>query len=112
MAAIGDLIAFVVVGFVIVAGLSLLTIGAPATPPFARRAATSGTVQLRQDPKPSRARCAGRSSSATAGSARNAEATLTFSTTMCSRWPLGGATTIDNLQLLSGDCNREEGADV
>ena len=49
MAALGDLIAIVVVGFVIVAGLSLLTIGAPATPPFARRAATSGTVQLRQD---------------------------------------------------------------
>ncbi len=50
MAAIGDLIAFVVVALVIVAGLSLLTIGAPATPPFARRAATSATVQLRQDP--------------------------------------------------------------
>ena len=50
MAAVGDLIAFVVVAFVIVAGLSLLTIGAPATPPFARRAATSATVQLRQDP--------------------------------------------------------------
>ena len=50
MTAIGDLIAFVVVAFVIVAGLSLLTIGAPATPPFARRAATSATVQLRQDP--------------------------------------------------------------
>jgi 5-methylcytosine-specific restriction endonuclease McrA len=25
---------------------------------------------------------------------------------------LGGATTIDNLQLLCGDCNREKGADV
>jgi HNH endonuclease len=50
MAAVGDLIAFVVVAFVIVAGLSLLTIGAPATPPFARRAATSAAVQLRQDP--------------------------------------------------------------
>jgi hypothetical protein len=37
MAAFGDLIVIVVVGFVIVAGLSLLTIGAPATPPFARR---------------------------------------------------------------------------
>jgi hypothetical protein len=32
MAAFGDLIVIVVVGFVIVAGLSLLTIGAPATP--------------------------------------------------------------------------------
>ena len=50
MAAVGDLLAFVIVAFVIVAGLSLLTIGAPATPPFARRAATSATVQLRQDP--------------------------------------------------------------
>ena len=50
MAAVGDLIAFVVAAVVIVAGLSLLTIGAPATPPFARRAATSATVQLRQDP--------------------------------------------------------------
>jgi hypothetical protein len=50
MAALGDLIAIVVVGFVIVAGLSLLTIGAPAIPSFARRAATSGSVQLRQDP--------------------------------------------------------------
>ena len=49
MAAVGDLIAFVVVAFVIVAGLSLLTIGAPATPPFARRTVTSATVQLRQD---------------------------------------------------------------
>ena len=50
MAALGDLIAIVVVGFVIVAGLSLFAIGAPAIPPFARRAATSSTVQLRQDP--------------------------------------------------------------
>ena len=50
MAAFGDLIAIVVVGFIVVAGLSLLTIGAPATPPFARRAATSARVQLRQDP--------------------------------------------------------------
>ena len=49
MATLGDLIAIVVVGFVIVAGLSLLTIGAPATPPFARRAATSASMQLRQD---------------------------------------------------------------
>ena len=50
MAAVGDLIAFVVVAFVVVAGLSLLTVGAPATPPFARRAATSAAVQLRRDP--------------------------------------------------------------
>jgi hypothetical protein len=53
MAAFGDLIVIVVVGFVIVAGLSLLTIGAPATPPFARRPATSASVQLRQDPNAS-----------------------------------------------------------
>ena len=39
MAAFSDLIVIVAVGFVIVAGLSLLTIGAPATPPFARRSA-------------------------------------------------------------------------
>jgi hypothetical protein len=37
MAAFGDLLAIVVIGFVIVAGLSLFTIGAPATPSFARR---------------------------------------------------------------------------
>jgi hypothetical protein len=49
MAALGDLIVIVVVGFVIVAGMSLFAIGAPAIPPFARRAATSSTVQLRQD---------------------------------------------------------------
>src|SRR5690348_9638449 len=53
MAAFGDLIVIVVVGFVIVAGLSLLTIGAPATPPFARRPATAASVQLRQDPNAS-----------------------------------------------------------
>ena len=50
MPALGELIAVVVIGFLLVAGLSLLTIGAPATPPFARRAATSASVQLRQDP--------------------------------------------------------------
>jgi len=50
VAAFGDLIAVVVIGFVIVAGLSLLTIGAPATPSFARRAATSASMQLGQDP--------------------------------------------------------------
>jgi hypothetical protein len=50
MAAFGDLLAIVVIGFVIVAGLSLFTIGAPATPSFARRPATSASAQLRQDP--------------------------------------------------------------
>ena len=49
MAAFGDLIAIAVIGFLIIAGLSLLTIGAPVTPAFARRAATSASVQLRQD---------------------------------------------------------------
>jgi hypothetical protein len=38
MAAFGDLIAIVVIGFLIVAGLSLLTIGAPVTPVKARAA--------------------------------------------------------------------------
>ncbi len=50
MAAFGDLIAVVIVGFLLVAGLSLTIIGVPATPSFARRAATSSSVQLRQDP--------------------------------------------------------------
>ena len=26
--------------------------------------------------------------------------------------PLGGAITVENLQLLGGDCNREQGADL
>jgi HNH endonuclease len=50
MGTLGDFLAIVVIGFVLVAGLSLLTIGAPATPPFARRTATSASGQLRQDP--------------------------------------------------------------
>jgi hypothetical protein len=50
MAALGDLIAIVVIAFIVVAGLSLLSVAAPATPAFARRAATSSSVQLRQDP--------------------------------------------------------------
>jgi len=50
MAAIGDLIAVCIIGFAIVAGLSLMIMGLPATPVFARRAATSASVQLRQDP--------------------------------------------------------------
>jgi hypothetical protein len=44
------LIGLGVVGFAVVAGLSLLTAGPPGTPSFARRAPTSGSVQLRQDP--------------------------------------------------------------
>ena len=50
MAALGDLIAFVIVGLGLLAALSLLLARTPATPQFARRAATSATVQLRQDP--------------------------------------------------------------
>lgn len=50
MAALGDLIIVCVVGFVLVAALSLLTAKPPVTPPFARRAATSSSPQLRQDP--------------------------------------------------------------
>jgi hypothetical protein len=50
MAALGDLIAFVIVGFGLLAVLSLLLARTPATPQFARRAATSATVQLRHDP--------------------------------------------------------------
>lgn len=50
MAVIGDLIVFCVVGFAIVAGLSLLTMRPPVTPSFARRAAASASVQLRRDP--------------------------------------------------------------
>lgn len=49
MAAFEELLAVLVIGFVIVAGLSLLRIGPPAAPPFARRAATSTSMQLRQD---------------------------------------------------------------
>lgn len=50
MGTFGDFLAIVVIGLVLVAGLSLLTIGAPATPPFARRTVTSASGQLRQDP--------------------------------------------------------------
>jgi hypothetical protein len=49
VAVLGGLIVFCIVGFAIIAGLSLTTMGPPATPPFARRAATSASVQLRQD---------------------------------------------------------------
>jgi hypothetical protein len=49
VAALGDLIIICVVGFVIVAILSLVLSKTPATPPFARRVPTSGNPQLRQD---------------------------------------------------------------
>lgn len=49
MAVVLDLIAVCVVGFLAIAVLSLLTTKTPRTPPFARRAATSSTGQLRQD---------------------------------------------------------------
>ena len=74
---------------------------------------------------PSRARFAVRSSSATAGNARNAAVISTFSMITSYRWPwactvtqtttceaLGGATTAENLQLLCGNCNRGKGADL
>jgi 5-methylcytosine-specific restriction endonuclease McrA len=50
MAALGDVIILCAVGFVLFAVLSLLVAKPPAIPPFARRAATSGNPQLRQDP--------------------------------------------------------------
>ena len=50
MGALGDVIIVCVVGFVLFAGLSLMVAKPPVTPPFARRAATSGSRQLRQDP--------------------------------------------------------------
>jgi HNH endonuclease len=49
MAALGDLIIACVIGFVAIAALSLMITKTPATPAFARRAATSGNPQLRQD---------------------------------------------------------------
>ena len=45
----GDVIAVCVVGFLIVAVLSLMIARTPATRPFARRAPTSSSPQLRQD---------------------------------------------------------------
>jgi len=50
MAALGDVIILCAVGFVLFAVLSLVVAKPPAIPPFARRAATSGNPQLRQDP--------------------------------------------------------------
>ena len=52
MAALGDVIIVCAVGFVPFAALSLVVAKPPAIPPFARRAATSGNPQLRQDPTP------------------------------------------------------------
>jgi hypothetical protein len=50
MGALGDVLIWGVVGFFVIAGLSLLTMGDPATPPFARRTPTASSPQLRQDP--------------------------------------------------------------
>jgi HNH endonuclease len=47
---LGEVIGVGVFGFVAVAGLSVTAAGTPATPLFARRAPTSGSPQLRQDP--------------------------------------------------------------
>ena len=49
MAALGDFILICAVGFVLVAVLSLLVAKPPAVPQFARRSATAGSTQLRQD---------------------------------------------------------------
>src|SRR5690242_9541412 len=49
MAALGDVIIICAVGFVLFAGLSLVVAKPPVSPPFARRAATSGNPRLRQD---------------------------------------------------------------
>ena len=49
MAALDDLVVVCVVGFVMIAALSLMVTKTPAIPPFARRAPTSGNPQLRQD---------------------------------------------------------------
>lgn len=46
---LADVVVICLVGFAVVAGLSLMVMGAPATPPFARRAPTSSSPQLRQD---------------------------------------------------------------
>jgi hypothetical protein len=52
VAALGDLIIICVVGFVIVAILSLVLSKTPATPRFARRVPTSGTVVSSRPPPP------------------------------------------------------------
>ncbi len=49
-AVLSDVIIIGVVGFLMVAGLSLVIARTPATPAFARRAPTSSSPQLRQDP--------------------------------------------------------------
>jgi hypothetical protein len=47
MGTLGNMILIGVVGFLVVAGLSLLTMGAPATPLFARRAPAANLATLR-----------------------------------------------------------------
>lgn len=49
MNAVGDVIIIVVVGFLVLAALSLATMKTPAIPSFARRAPTASSPQLRQD---------------------------------------------------------------
>jgi hypothetical protein len=49
-AALGGIIGIAIVGFLAVALLSVLVTRMPATPPFARRAPSTSTIQLRQDP--------------------------------------------------------------
>ena len=50
MAALGDLVGFVILVFVAVAVLSIVMARTPETPAFARRSSSTGSVQLRQDP--------------------------------------------------------------
>jgi hypothetical protein len=47
---VGDLIGLFVIAFVAMAILSAFTTKTPRTPPFARRAASSSSPQLRHDP--------------------------------------------------------------
>lgn len=49
-AVLADIIGVAVLGFLVVAVLSLMVTRRPVTPAFARRSPTSATVQLRQDP--------------------------------------------------------------
>lgn len=50
MAALGDLVGFVILVFIAVAVLSMVMARTPETPAFARRSSSTGSVQLRQDP--------------------------------------------------------------
>jgi hypothetical protein len=124
MAAFGDLIAIVVVGFIVVAGLSLLTIGVPVTPPFARSAQKLDRAHMllnveegqaprargRREPIPREVRRA--VFERDGGKCAHCGSNFDLQYDHVIPVALGGATTIGNLQLLCGDCNREKGADL